>query len=216
MRRLLVAAIVAATLAGCSVTAQEPPPEQPVWKVTEVPVPQVTAPAGEGGSTIPTPHISVEVTTEPPAPAQEPGGADAPASVERSVTQGSADYASQLVTLANGARADAGVSRLGSNSCAKREAVARAGRALVKSSLEHEPLPDCGSWVGENLARHYGTPRDMHEAWMNSPGHRENILRPEFTSVGVGCVAYSREDRQRKATRADDVGGYVCAQVFVG
>ncbi|HMJ97666.1 MAG TPA: CAP domain-containing protein, partial [Thermoleophilaceae bacterium] len=33
------------------------------------------------------------------------------------------------------------------------------------------------------------TPVRIVKAWMKSPGHRENILRPEFTEVGVG-VAY--------------------------
>ena len=104
--------------------------------------------------------------------------------------------------LANGARADAGLGKLSINSCAAKAARARAARALAKAHLEHEPLPDCGTgWAGENLARHYGTPKDMHDAWMASPGHRENILRPEFTGIGVGCVAYSRKDPHKPATR---------------
>jgi uncharacterized protein YkwD len=129
----------------------------------------------------------------------------------------SASYASQLVALANGARADAGVGKLSGDACAQQAALARAQRALAKSQLEHEPLPNCGSgWVGENLARHYGSAAAMHKAWMGSPGHRENILRGEFTGIGVGCVAYSREDPHKVAARADDVGGHVCAEVFVG
>lgn len=49
--------------------------------------------------------------------------------------------------------------------------------------------------VGENIALHSidGGPDTvaaqlMHQ-WMNSPGHRANILRPEFTHIGVGVVS---------------------------
>jgi putative cell wall-binding protein/uncharacterized protein YkwD len=43
---------------------------------------------------------------------------------------------------------------------------------------------------GENIARGYATPALVVEAWMNSPGHRANILDPDFTEIGVGyCVA---------------------------
>lgn len=41
-------------------------------------------------------------------------------------------------------------------------------------------------WAGENIAAGQETPQDVVDAWMNSPGHRANILRPEFTSIGVG------------------------------
>ena len=38
----------------------------------------------------------------------------------------------------------------------------------------------------ENIAAGYGTPEEVVEGWMNSPGHRANILTPEFTLSGVG------------------------------
>jgi uncharacterized protein YkwD len=47
-----------------------------------------------------------------------------------------------------------------------------------------------GSWtVGENLA--WGTqgrssPRGVTAMWMNSPGHRANILNPSFREIGIG------------------------------
>ena len=169
----------------------------------------------------PAPQISVQVTTPPPdvggGGGDEGSGGGAQTRVDGSVREASANYASQLVALANGARADAGVGSLSVNGCARQAAVASATRALAKARLEHEALPDCGfGWTGENLARHFGTPADMHAAWMGSAGHRKNILRGEFTGIGVGCVAYSRSDPHRVATRASDVGGYVCSEVFVG
>jgi uncharacterized protein YkwD len=43
------------------------------------------------------------------------------------------------------------------------------------------------SLAGENLAL-AATPNQVHEGLMGSPGHRENILRPEFNRVGVAVV----------------------------
>lgn len=40
--------------------------------------------------------------------------------------------------------------------------------------------------VGENIYRGSTSPVDALEAWMNSPGHRTNILNPDFTEMGVG------------------------------
>ena len=40
--------------------------------------------------------------------------------------------------------------------------------------------------MGENAAMGYPTAVDVHNAWMNSTGHRSNILRPEYTSITIG------------------------------
>ena len=50
-------------------------------------------------------------------------------------------------------------------------------------------LPPYGTTVAENI--HWGTgylgsPREIVRDWMNSPGHRRNILRSEVSHVGVG------------------------------
>lgn len=40
--------------------------------------------------------------------------------------------------------------------------------------------------VGENLARGFGgDPYVIHQGWMSSPGHRENILYAEFNFIGI-------------------------------
>jgi hypothetical protein len=48
------------------------------------------------------------------------------------------------------------------------------------------------SWVvGENLVWGVGTyssPQAMVTAWMNSPPHRENLLKPVFREIGVAAV----------------------------
>lgn len=40
--------------------------------------------------------------------------------------------------------------------------------------------------AGENIAMGYKTPADVMKGWMNSPGHRSNILNGGFTQIGVG------------------------------
>ena len=43
--------------------------------------------------------------------------------------------------------------------------------------------------AGENIAMGYRTPEAVVNAWMNSPGHRANILNASYTTIGVGYVA---------------------------
>lgn len=40
--------------------------------------------------------------------------------------------------------------------------------------------------AGENIASGYSRPNTVVQAWMDSPGHRTNILKPEYTHIGVG------------------------------
>lgn len=42
--------------------------------------------------------------------------------------------------------------------------------------------------AGENIAKGQRTPEEVVNAWMNSPGHRANIMNGEFTHIGVGFV----------------------------
>lgn len=43
--------------------------------------------------------------------------------------------------------------------------------------------------AGENIAMGQRTPKEVVNAWMNSSGHRANILNSSFTAIGVGYVA---------------------------
>ncbi len=54
--------------------------------------------------------------------------------------------------------------------------------------------------AGENIAMGQKTPQAVVNAWMNSAGHRKNILNPSFTRIGVGYVA----------------GGNYWTQMFIG
>jgi uncharacterized protein YkwD len=46
--------------------------------------------------------------------------------------------------------------------------------------------------VGENIAAGYESVGAACRGWMNSPGHRENILRSSFTRIGAGYAYGSR------------------------
>lgn len=43
-------------------------------------------------------------------------------------------------------------------------------------------------YVGENLAKNFLFSNNVVTAWMNSPTHRENIIKPEYTEVGFAVV----------------------------
>jgi len=40
--------------------------------------------------------------------------------------------------------------------------------------------------AGENIAQGQSSPDSVVKSWMNSPGHRQNILSPNYTHIGVG------------------------------
>lgn len=42
--------------------------------------------------------------------------------------------------------------------------------------------------AGENIAYGQSTPQEVMNAWMNSPGHRSNILSPSYNQIGVGLA----------------------------
>jgi uncharacterized protein YkwD len=71
--------------------------------------------------------------------------------------------------------------------------------------------PPGGVSVGENIywgEEAMATPVEAVDGWMHSPGHRENILRPQFAEVGVG-VAYDAPivSHDRSAIYTTDFGG---------
>src|SRR5215210_6753152 len=69
----------------------------------------------------------------------------------------------------------------------------RDGSGVVERIERSGYLPHDAAWVlGENLAWGTGglaTPGSIMQAWMNSPGHRDNILNPSYRELGVGVVA---------------------------
>ena len=112
-------------------------------------------------------------------------------------TDGSQDaFANQVVKLVNEERAKAGLSPLSVNSKAANAAQTRA-REIEKSFSHTRPdgssfntaLTEAGvsfRGAGENIAYGQNTPQQVMEGWMNSSGHRANILNANYTSIGVG------------------------------
>ena len=43
--------------------------------------------------------------------------------------------------------------------------------------------------AGENIAKGYASPQAVVNCWMNSSGHRANILNVSYTQIGIGYVA---------------------------
>jgi hypothetical protein len=63
--------------------------------------------------------------------------------------------------------------------------------------------------VGENIGWGQGplsTPRAMVNAWMNSAGHRENILADDYREIGLGLAMGTPSDRSWGATYTTDFG----------
>ncbi len=46
-----------------------------------------------------------------------------------------------------------------------------------------------GRCDAENIAEGQKSPREVFGSWMNSPGHRANILNPSYRDVGVAALA---------------------------
>lgn len=86
----------------------------------------------------------------------------------------------------------------------ERTAQAWAEAMAQRGSLTHSRL-DIGATkffrMGENIAMGYTTTDGVVKGWMDSPGHRRNILDPKFTKAGFG---YAR--------RVSDVAPYWAAQ----
>ena len=62
--------------------------------------------------------------------------------------------------------------------------------APPKARTAGQRMTDCGyanPGVGENIAAGFNTPSSVMDAWMNSPGHRANILGASFTVMGIGA-----------------------------
>jgi len=49
-------------------------------------------------------------------------------------------------------------------------------------------IPTGWNSQGENIAQGYSGATEVMNGWMNSPGHRDNILRGSFTRIGIGYV----------------------------
>jgi uncharacterized protein YkwD len=102
-------------------------------------------------------------------------------------------YARQAFAATNGNRAAHGLSALKLNDCLKHAAVRQAKAMAQREEMFHQDLGGlmrkCKlDTAGENVAYGYRSGVSVvNDGWMNSDGHRANILNPSFTLIGIGA-----------------------------
>ena len=105
-------------------------------------------------------------------------------------------YVQQVVNLVNEERAKEGLAPLTLDT--KVSAAAQVRAREIVTSFSHT-RPDGTSFAtalkeqnisyrraGENIAWGQKSPEAVMDAWMNSSGHRANIMNPNFTTIGIG------------------------------
>jgi uncharacterized YkwD family protein len=132
-----------------------------------------------------TPVASPNPNAGDPPPAANPGGNPASA------------FAQQVLQLVNQERAKAGLNALRSDGPLANMAMVKAQDLYNNNYFDHQS-PTYGSpfdmmkrlgisyqYAGENIAKGQPTPQQVMNDWMNSPGHRANILKSNYTSIGI-------------------------------
>lgn len=117
------------------------------------------------------------------------------------ISQSVLSYESEVIRLVNEVRRENGLKALTANWELSRMARYKSQDMLNKGYFSHTS-PTYGTpfqmikafglsfrTAGENIARGYPTPQAVVNGWMNSSGHRANILNASYTQIGVGYVA---------------------------
>ncbi|KGE17738.1 hypothetical protein PWYN_24565 [Paenibacillus wynnii] len=107
-------------------------------------------------------------------------------------------YTQQVVTLVNKERTAAGLKPVTGLDSLNKLAATKATDMRTNQYFSHtsptygSPFEMMGTFgityraAGENIAMGQKTPQEVMTAWMNSPGHRKNILSVDFNYIGVG------------------------------
>jgi uncharacterized protein YkwD len=122
-------------------------------------------------------------------------------SVAAAAPQDEAGFTTRVVELTNTERQKAGLAPLAANAQLANAAQTYSAVLASTGCFEHTcgPVPNFADrdaqagytgWtaIGENIAAGYPSPESVVAGWMASPGHRANILSPNFTEMGVGVV----------------------------
>lgn len=106
----------------------------------------------------------------------------------------------ELLAMTNKKRAENGLSPVQLSNTLSRAASEKASDMFAKNYWAHNSPEGTTPWVfvrssgydylyaGENLARGFTTSADVVDAWMASPGHRENMLSPNYDDVGFAIL----------------------------
>lgn len=112
----------------------------------------------------------------------------------------SAINTSNIIGLTNESRQQFGLSALTENQQLNRAAQTKADDMLAKGYFAHNTPDGKTPWdfivsagysylqAGENLAVNFSEAEDVETAWMNSPGHKANILNKNFQEIGIGVA----------------------------
>lgn len=115
---------------------------------------------------------------------------------------------SRLIELTNIERSKAGLKALTYNSDLHEAALAKATNMLADDYFEHIAPSGKTPWnfidaagyryikAGENLAIDFTTVDGPVPAWMASPTHRANVLKPEYKEIGIAQVTGEFQGRQ--------------------
>lgn len=108
-------------------------------------------------------------------------------------------FTAEVVRLVNKARAAEGLSALKTDRTLTKAAEKRADEQLKKYGHTRPDGSGCFTVmaeydleymkVGENAAAGYATPEAVVDGWLNSPGHRANIMNPDYEYIGVGYAS---------------------------
>jgi uncharacterized protein YkwD len=104
--------------------------------------------------------------------------------------------ASRSLELVNQARAGNGARPVALEAALQRKAQGWADHMSSTGKLVHSDLraglPSGWCSAGENIAYASGDADQIHQMWMNSSGHRANILNAQFTHIGIGATRDSQ------------------------
>ncbi|WP_275561722.1 CAP domain-containing protein [Streptomyces sp. 5-6(2022)] len=112
--------------------------------------------------------------------------------------------ASEVIALTNAERAAARLAPLAPDPRLTAAAQAHSDDMVARDFYSHTGPEGHQPWdraraagathrgIGENIACGQRSPEEVVRGWMNSPGHRANILKPDFTHIGVGHATGSR------------------------
>ncbi|MEU0967874.1 CAP domain-containing protein [Streptomyces sp. NPDC005917] len=168
--------------------------------------PTATASASASASASPSP-TPTKTATEKPTPRATPSNKAKPKPTRRAtkapvtsapitVSEAAAAEA-QVLKLVNEERAKVGCSALSANSSLTGLAESFSGDMAARDFFDHTDPDGKTPWDraatagianlgGENIARGQATAQAVMDAWMNSEGHRANILNCDFKTLGVG------------------------------
>lgn len=143
-----------------------------------------------------TPVPARKKSTPPPRKPARP--APVPSAVPRTTQSAPTDTVGQVVALVNKERAAVGCGPLAEDPQLEKAAQSHSDDMAARTFFDHtnpdgadpgQRITAAGyrwSTEGENIAQGQQTPAAVMDSWMNSPGHRANILNCSFKDIGVG------------------------------